>query len=367
MFDYTGYQCKSCGGKFEEGDDIVVCPDCGTPYHRSCWKENGKCINEELHENGKSWKADMEERVESGEIARCKCCGNTLDPKQLFCDRCGAPTQYYFRTNTQPYSGDPNASGQPEKQGQTGQQGQPGQYSQYYGQQGQYGQPGQFSQQMSETMHPYMINFSDPLCGFSPDEEYEQGVTTKDLGEFIGSNTHYYLPKFKLMKTGHFKMSLNFVALFFPEFYFANRKMPVAALLALIIRTVIGLPSMALGLQASLGDKHFYEMFMASMPMLTEQAKHFMELNLGTAMFTSICNVTYIISNIFTLGLGFFANYIYYRHALKTSARIKKYYPESFGHILRECGGTSVVMTLVFIALYCVFSVGSMIAVMYLL
>lgn len=347
MFDYTGYECKSCGKKFESDDDIVVCPDCGTPYHRSCWKENGRCVNEALHESGTSWKADISEKLDSGEIARCKCCGNTLDPKQLFCDRCGAPTQYYFKTNPKPYSGQ-QENVQP-------------------GQQGQYGQQGQFSQQMSETMYPYMINYSDPLCGFSPDEEYEEGVTTKDLGAFIGSNTHYYLPKFKLMKTGHFKMSLNFVALFFPEFYFANRKMPLYALLALVIRTVIGLPSMALGLQSSLEDKRFYEMFMNSFPMLAEQTKRFMELNLNTAMFSTLYNFTFIISNIITLGLGFFANYIYYRHALRASARIKEYYPESPEHFLREGGGTSVAMTLIFIALYFIASAASMIGVMFLL
>ena len=41
--------CPVCGKDFTEDDDVVFCPECGTPHHRSCWKENGKCINENLH------------------------------------------------------------------------------------------------------------------------------------------------------------------------------------------------------------------------------------------------------------------------------------------------------------------------------
>ena len=36
-------------------DDIVVCPECGAPYHRACYQEKGQCIFEELHKAGKAW------------------------------------------------------------------------------------------------------------------------------------------------------------------------------------------------------------------------------------------------------------------------------------------------------------------------
>ena len=44
--------CPVCGKMFEEGDDIVVCPECGTPHHRECYKELGKCANSALHKEG---------------------------------------------------------------------------------------------------------------------------------------------------------------------------------------------------------------------------------------------------------------------------------------------------------------------------
>ena len=35
MSNYLGSKCIMCGQEFKENDDIVVCPDCGTPYHRA--------------------------------------------------------------------------------------------------------------------------------------------------------------------------------------------------------------------------------------------------------------------------------------------------------------------------------------------
>ena len=31
---YTGIPCAACGKKFTAEDDVVVCPECGTPHHR---------------------------------------------------------------------------------------------------------------------------------------------------------------------------------------------------------------------------------------------------------------------------------------------------------------------------------------------
>lgn len=49
--DYKKYICPVCKAPFTEDDDVVVCPECGTPHHRSCWLENGRCANEGLHGN----------------------------------------------------------------------------------------------------------------------------------------------------------------------------------------------------------------------------------------------------------------------------------------------------------------------------
>lgn len=47
--DFTKYHCPVCNKSFTENDDVVVCPECGTPHHRECYKSQGKCFNENLH------------------------------------------------------------------------------------------------------------------------------------------------------------------------------------------------------------------------------------------------------------------------------------------------------------------------------
>lgn len=53
--NYTGMICDGCREPFEDGDDIVVCPECGTPQHRSCYEKNNRCVNEYLHSPDFSW------------------------------------------------------------------------------------------------------------------------------------------------------------------------------------------------------------------------------------------------------------------------------------------------------------------------
>lgn len=47
--DFKKYFCPVCGNDFAEEDDVVFCPECGTPHHRECWNNTGHCFNENLH------------------------------------------------------------------------------------------------------------------------------------------------------------------------------------------------------------------------------------------------------------------------------------------------------------------------------
>lgn len=49
MFLYENNKCPVCGKEFAEGDDVVSCPECGTPHHRECYKSLGKCVNKDKH------------------------------------------------------------------------------------------------------------------------------------------------------------------------------------------------------------------------------------------------------------------------------------------------------------------------------
>lgn len=50
--DYRGVECPVCKNRFTEDDDIVVCPECGTPHHRECWLSVSHCANEDRHCDG---------------------------------------------------------------------------------------------------------------------------------------------------------------------------------------------------------------------------------------------------------------------------------------------------------------------------
>ncbi len=56
-FRYTNEKCPICNEIFNPDDDIVVCPYCGTPHHRECYKTNTKCANNDKHGEFR-WEAD---------------------------------------------------------------------------------------------------------------------------------------------------------------------------------------------------------------------------------------------------------------------------------------------------------------------
>lgn len=58
---FTGEICLVCQNEFTDEDDIVVCPECGTPHHRECWFKTGCCVNTELHKTGYEYKTSPKE------------------------------------------------------------------------------------------------------------------------------------------------------------------------------------------------------------------------------------------------------------------------------------------------------------------
>ena len=55
MFKFQNKMCPVCRERFREGDEITVCPECGTPHHRACYRVANKCSLEELHADGFVW------------------------------------------------------------------------------------------------------------------------------------------------------------------------------------------------------------------------------------------------------------------------------------------------------------------------
>ncbi len=56
-FRFLNEKCPVCNKTFQSNDDIVVCPECGTPHHRECYKENTKCANHKKHNESFRWES----------------------------------------------------------------------------------------------------------------------------------------------------------------------------------------------------------------------------------------------------------------------------------------------------------------------
>lgn len=61
---YENQKCPVCGVAFKSGDDIVTCPECGTPHHRQCYEKIGKCANSELHSKGFVYNRNQHQNVQ---------------------------------------------------------------------------------------------------------------------------------------------------------------------------------------------------------------------------------------------------------------------------------------------------------------
>jgi ribosomal protein L40E len=91
---YQNELCNGCKKTIESADDIVVCPVCGTPQHRTCWLEHKTCVNEARHAEGFLWQAAEGENATSNfdpkkDIGKvCVTCGTNNPTDAKICTDC---------------------------------------------------------------------------------------------------------------------------------------------------------------------------------------------------------------------------------------------------------------------------------------
>lgn len=170
-------KCVCCGAYLFEEDDVVYCPVCGAPHHRDCYNAEGHCALEKFHGTDKQYDkvhSASEEKNEAKEnpaeagqpktvVIRCPSCGNMYDINNQSCPSCGA------------------------------------------------GRP------------PVMFTV-DALGGMPPDMDLGDGVSAKEAGAFVLTNSNRYVPKFASLKYGK-RASWNWIAFLFPSVWFLSRKM----------------------------------------------------------------------------------------------------------------------------------------------
>lgn len=210
MLNYQEYTCPVCGRAFLPEDDVVVCPDCGAPHHRACWKREGRCRFSALHGTAAQWRPEPSRTDEKALI--CGNCGTANQPDSRYCRKCGR-------------SLDGPPSPRPEEQN-----------------------PPVDPNAFASSYTPYGEVPSDGVVG---------GETAMDLATFIGSNSGYYLPRFQYMEKSRNGVSWNWAAALFPSFWLLYRKMRRLFLPVLAASILLSLPWFAvafLGLRAMAAD-----------------------------------------------------------------------------------------------------------------
>lgn len=288
--DYTGKKCPVCSQRFNADDDIVVCPKCGAPYHRSCYEKEGKCIFSDLHRSNEAWTSEEEDdQEETKKGKKCKFCGHINDENAVACEQCGRGFVEY------PY---PNMYGKDENQPQD------------FG-----GFPG-FSGM------PFQI---DLMAGVKPDEDFD-GVTGEEISKYVKTNTIYYMDIFKRIKDRG-KSRFNFAAFLFGGGWMLYRKqysygivftlimavLTIAANFISVFYSAAILNDVAGNLIAVYPKGYTIDIF------LNELAKQPIDrfILAVTPYLLSFINF------VMMLILGFRGNRIYYKYVLKQIKRIK--------------------------------------------
>lgn len=265
MNRYQNIDCPICKQSLGNGDNVVVCPECGAPYHLDCYKTNGKCIFDELHAKGESWqppKPKEDEKTIDGKASlRCSRCGTVNPATGLFCHVCG------------------NELSENENQN--------------------------FKEQPVPPMGMPFNPFTTPFGGVDPEETIDS-VPAKEVAAFVGKNSHYYLPKFsQLSKTNGRGKIINWAGFFFTGWYFIYRKMYAIGILGILIDFVLGIP--------------YLLMIYSQMNTVSSLAAPEIDINL----ITTLNMVSNLIVMFFRFCCGFFANTLYKRFTLKKINQIK--------------------------------------------
>lgn len=202
MSYYKGSKCPYCNREFTETDDIVVCPECGTPHHRECYREHGKCANDTRHNEGFSWLPEggtVNEKVGCGtdSAQQCPRCGCVNYDNATVCQQCGAPLA------------------------------------------GNYGN-------VPSNPSPFVAQPSNDEGRYLNSSETLDNHPVKDWAMFISKNVGYYLYTFKSQDVRHSKFAFTWSALLFAPIYFLYRKVWWAGIAALVSNILFNMPSTVL-------------------------------------------------------------------------------------------------------------------------
>lgn len=287
VFYYEGLSCPVCSKRFQENDDVVVCPQCGLPHHRECWKTIGRCFEEENHGTEQQWSRERDQSKvppsgnEKSVMQVCPHCGTQNAEYAEFCARCAYPL------NVEDWHSAPQ------------------QYAPFAGEYTPFGQP-------------YESYSSVERIGTS---------NAADLAAVVGNNTRYYIDRFRRIERNG-SGGWNWAAFLLAPIWLFYRKQYGLGVLYLALQLMSNLATAVMYAPIQLAETQA-----AAEAALTEIV--------GGSMFTfaAILSLIFLVLQIL---LGIRANHFYLRHCEKKIAKARENVADISVTELAAVGGVSV-------------------------
>lgn len=294
MYEFTGQKCPICQKPFTAEDDIVVCPECGTPHHRTCWEVRGCCANTDRHAESFEWTPEGTPETQQAQQAE-------QDQTQA--------------QQPNPATSNTNAANNGQASSFD--------YSQLYG--NSYTPPEQSAKEQPDSAQT-----------MDPDSTIEN-IPVSDWANFIGKSNYLYMLLFKQMEMFHRRAVFSGSAAFFGPFYFAYRKAwkPAALFMGLMLLT--STPSL------------LYMLQMTGSPLTAGMSA---DLLYRLAASANVLNIAIMALR------GFYGFYMYKKTCIERINRIRANYPDDNQrqYVLRAQGGTSWAAVFGMVVLLMVFS-----------
>ena len=292
--EFYNYKCPVCGERFKNGDDIVVCPECGAPHHRQCYEVENHCAYEDKHSEDFDFKEESaynpdEDFTDDGEKVICPKCQTENEKGTFYCIKCGFPVGLQNNQNNQSYQNNQN-SGQP------------------------------FSTGMPFGGQPF-ANAFDPMGGVNPDEDMGDGVTAGEISKFVKNNTPYFIRVFKNIKDFS-RGKFNICAFLFSGGYLLYRKMYKLGIL--FSSLLIALKVADLYIQFNLISDSAKQILNGSQTSYTQIFSAIRDLSFNDQLMLMLSGVCSILGLVIEIIIGVYANKWYFKHCKEKISLIKK-------------------------------------------